>query len=111
MKKLQDILRQIRLENKLSQENVAADLDMSTTGYAKIERGETDINYSRLEKIAAYYKLNVVQLLSYGNNERFDSYKDQEIAHLKEIIQLLERRLALKNQENLPPKTKSKRTK
>lgn len=47
-------------------------------------------------------------MLSYGNNERFDSYKDQEIAHLKEIIQLLERRLALKNQEKLPKKTKSK---
>jgi transcriptional regulator with XRE-family HTH domain len=98
MKKLQEILRQIRLENNLSQENLAADLGLSITGYAKIERGETDVNYSRLEKIAQYYKINVIQLLSIGyplNIDKRVDYKDEEIAHLKEIIKLLEQKIEL----------------
>ena len=98
MKMLQEILRQIRLDNKLSQENIAADLNMSLTGYAKIERGETDVNYSRLQHIASYYNLDVLQLLSYGTTvsiDKKDSFKEEEITHLKEIISLLEKKIEL----------------
>ena len=51
-----------RLQN-LTQENVAFDLDISKTSYAKIERGETNISFLRLVQIAEYFKVDVSELV------------------------------------------------
>jgi transcriptional regulator with XRE-family HTH domain len=97
--KINDILRLLRLEKKLSQQNVADDLGLSLTGYAKIERGITDIPFSRLQCIASYYKMEVVDLLMYGKppqeklNEN-DPLK-KEIDYLKQINALLLEKIAL----------------
>ena len=42
-----------------SQENMAKLLNISSTAYAKIERGETDVNFSRLEQIAKAFEVKV----------------------------------------------------
>ncbi len=46
-------LKKIRELKGLTREYVSAELGMSSSGYSKIERGEVDINLSKLEKIAA----------------------------------------------------------
>ena len=51
-----------RLQN-LTQENVAFDLDISKTSYAKIERGETNISFLRLVQIAEYFNVDVSELV------------------------------------------------
>lgn len=58
----------IRELNKWSQEEMAEKLAMSAGGYAKIERGETQLNIPRLEQLAAIFKVDMWDLLKSGNN-------------------------------------------
>lgn len=44
-------IRVCRENQDLAQEEMAVKLNMSTIGYAKIERGETRLNIRRLEQI------------------------------------------------------------
>lgn len=52
-------IRLIRELNKWSQEEMAEKLAMSAGGYAKIERGETQLNIPRLEQLAAIFKVEI----------------------------------------------------
>ena len=52
-------IRQFRLLNNLSQENVAEELNMSNGNYGKIERGEIDISSSHLISLAHLFKIEV----------------------------------------------------
>ena len=58
----------IRELNKWSQEEMAEKLAMSAGGYAKIERGETQLNIPRLEQLATIFKVDMWDLLKSGNN-------------------------------------------
>lgn len=53
----------MREMNQWTQEDVAEKLGMSTTGYAKIERGQTNVSVEKLKQIAQIFNLNVAQLL------------------------------------------------
>ena len=55
--------RQLR---KWSQEEMAARLGISTNGYAKIERGESDISLTRLKQIAKVLEIELVELFNFG---------------------------------------------
>jgi transcriptional regulator with XRE-family HTH domain len=57
-----------RVSKGYSQENMAAMLHISPTAFAKIERGETDVNYSRLEEIAKVLETTVVDLQTFCEN-------------------------------------------
>jgi transcriptional regulator with XRE-family HTH domain len=61
-------LRQLK---NWSQEEMASKLEMSVNGYAKIERGETDVPVSRLEQIAKVFEVELVELLSFGEKNIF----------------------------------------
>lgn len=112
----------MREMNQWTQEEVAEKLGMSTTGYAKIERGQTNVSVEKLKQIAQIFNVNVAQLLD--DNERFvlftnvDNYsnysnyfganeklaieneklkellsaKENEIEALKKVIALLEKK-------------------
>lgn len=60
-------LRSLRVLKGLSQGNVAHMLDISITAYAKIERGETDIQLSRLNQIAEAFKVSIEEILNFGD--------------------------------------------
>lgn len=66
--KIHDKLRMLREQNKLSQEEVAEQLSMSPSGYAKIERGETKLYLDKLEKIAHIFNIDVVDLINNDKN-------------------------------------------
>lgn len=59
-------IRLFREDNQLSQEDMAEKLNMSTKGYAKIERGETRVNFERLEQILGVLNADIYELLTYG---------------------------------------------
>ena len=59
--KIADRIRTIRTLKRLTQENVADELGISHGAYAKIERGETDPNTSRLLEIAKILKVDVTE--------------------------------------------------
>jgi len=82
-----------------SQEDVAEKLAMSVSGYAKIERGETDIAVSRLEQIAQVLGLGLQELFSpqgkvvinLGENNSYGQFNEytnsQHLAHDPEKMQ------------------------
>ena len=104
--------------NQWSQEEMAEKLAMSANGYAKIERGQTNISIDKLKQIAQIFNIDMVDLItnqdktfffSIGDNnvnshnlnsmDKFQllldakdellKQKDKEIEALKEIIALL----------------------
>ena len=64
--KFHDKIRFMRQSKHWSQEEMADKLGMSVAGYAKIEQGKTDTNFSKLEQIASVFELDIVELLSLG---------------------------------------------
>ena len=65
---LNDNIRAFRTMKGLTQENLADMLDISSTAYAKIERGETEMSYTRLEQIAKSLDVRITDLITFGEN-------------------------------------------
>lgn len=57
-------IRVMREINQWSQEEMAEKMNMSTTGYAKIERGETKLNLHKLEQIANIFNIDILELIN-----------------------------------------------
>lgn len=49
-----------------SQEEIAHRLNIAASTYGSIERGETDVNLSRLQKIAQVFEMDLLELFSFG---------------------------------------------
>lgn len=60
-------IRKIREFNDLTQDSVAKMLEMSTVAYGRIERDETDISISRIEKIAEVLNTDISTLLNFDS--------------------------------------------
>jgi transcriptional regulator with XRE-family HTH domain len=61
--KVHEQIKFFRKLNGWSQEETASKLDMTRNGYGDIERGETDIPFSRLEQITRIFGVNLIELL------------------------------------------------
>ncbi len=111
-----DKIKFFREKKGLSQAQMAELLNMSVQGYGNIERGDTDVNYSRLELISKELGIKPEQIVGFGENNSFVNsnqnnilghhascqiFSDKDLAHsleksqlenafLKEKIQLLE---------------------
>lgn len=79
----------------LTQEEMAVKLNMSTTGYAKIERGETKLQNPRLEKIADVLGIALTDLLNFDAQNVFKasfhdqcSYNSQNVIYINSAIEL-----------------------
>jgi transcriptional regulator with XRE-family HTH domain len=64
--KLGEKMRHIREAKNLSQESVAEMMNMSLSGYAKLERGDTDIPWSRVEDFAKRMEVKPWEVTTYG---------------------------------------------
>lgn len=62
MMKINEKIRFIRELKGWSQEEMAEKLNMSLSGYANIERGETNIQFSRLEQISKILDVRLSEL-------------------------------------------------
>ena len=58
----------LRLAKDWSQEEVAMKLEMSSNGYGSIERGETDVNLSRLKQITQIFGIELSSLFYHVKN-------------------------------------------
>ena len=98
MRKTGDKIRYCRNLKAWSQADMADRLDITVGALSRIERGETDLNYSRLEQIAKAFGITVIDLLSVSEKpkprnewEKLLLEKDKEIMKLqKRIIDLLD---------------------
>lgn len=66
--KVNEKIRLLREKNQFTQEEMANKLQLSTNGYANIERGETKLTFDRLEQIAEIFDIDVTELVSYGEH-------------------------------------------
>jgi transcriptional regulator with XRE-family HTH domain len=97
-------VRNNRILKGLSQENVANELDMSSEGYGKIERGETKLKIDTLESLAKIFGMKPEDILNFksesffqdqstynnqnGDNNHF-SLESEHVKSLKEEIKFL----------------------
>ena len=51
---------------------MAAELDMSLSGYSKIERGEIDLTLSRIQQIAQILGVDMSQILNFDASQIFN---------------------------------------
>jgi len=56
-------LLRVRLRAGLSQQNVADDLDFSSTTYSKLENGKVDFTVTRLKQFGDYFKVFISDFL------------------------------------------------
>ncbi len=65
-------LKSIRKLRNFTQETIAEKLGISTYSYAKIERGETDVKYSRLQQITKIMGIELEDLFSMDDKKVFN---------------------------------------
>jgi len=70
--KVSEQIKLIRTLKGWTQENMAHKLGISTHAYAKIERGETDVNLSRLEQIAQVMEIELPYLFGLNDKNIFN---------------------------------------
>lgn len=70
--KINEKIRLLRERNNLTQEEMANKLQLSTNGYANIERGESRVNFERLEEIANIFGIDVTELVSFGEQNHIN---------------------------------------
>jgi transcriptional regulator with XRE-family HTH domain len=110
-------IRHLRESKNWSQEEIAEKLNMSPSGYSKIERGETKVAIPKLIKIAEILEVDLIELIpldgknvyligtNHGNNNNschiFNS--EAEVAFENEKLQLQlelkDKELAIKDKE------------
>lgn len=105
-----DINEKIRMLcefNHFSQEEMAEKLNISTTGYAKIERGERGLNFAKLKKIAAVFDIEVADLVSINcksaiylinENSRYQNNNNYNLDEMIHEIDKLKLQLTHKNE-------------
>jgi transcriptional regulator with XRE-family HTH domain len=70
-KKVYDNIKKIREMNDLTRDYVAGELQMSTSGYGKIERGEIDLTLSKLSKISDIFGVSITDLIYFDVSNIF----------------------------------------
>jgi transcriptional regulator with XRE-family HTH domain len=67
-------IEKIRKYRGFKQEFVADKLQITQAGYSRIERGEVDIPFSRLEQLAKIFEISLNELVSFDEKSVFTSY-------------------------------------
>lgn len=73
-------IKKIRELKNLTREYVADELEMSTSGYGKIERGEVDLTVSKLFKIAIVLNVTIEFIFKFDVSNFFNESYDTKIS-------------------------------
>ena len=86
MSYLSNKLKELRIANNISQYKLAEELDIKRSAYGNYETGLSYPEYDVLEKIADYYKVDIVDLLEF--DERFENSLDiqKEAKKIESVI-------------------------
>lgn len=76
-----DKIRILREINQWTQEEMAEKLEMSTNGYAKIERGQSNLHLGKLKQIANIFQINIADLFTQHDRSFFFSIGDNTNNH------------------------------
>jgi len=85
-KKIGKKIRELRKQQLLKQIDVALELEMSQSAYAKIENGRTTISVDRLLKIANFLKVEVNEILANNKEEEAPYHKSKYSSYVEPNI-------------------------
>ena len=81
IQKIYTNIKWFRELKKLTREQVASELELSLSGYSKIERGEVDVTISKLYKIATILEVDVQQILNFQAAKVFNYHERNVQTH------------------------------
>jgi transcriptional regulator with XRE-family HTH domain len=103
--KIGDNIKKLRELRNYTQEVMAEKLNISQNAYSKIERGETDVSFSRLVQISQVLEVNLLDLIAFDgqkmlfnvtntNNQTATAYLQNDLpVILQEINKVYEGRI------------------
>ena len=90
-------IKTIRELRNYTQSYMADCLNMSVSGYGKIERDETDPGISKLSNIADILDVSIVDILFFNKDNVFQ--KDNQIEQYQNMLRLLNNKVTQLEQE------------
>lgn len=72
-------IKKFRELKNITRDQMAGELDMSLSGYGKMERGEVDITVSKLYKVSSILNVNVSQLMNFDVSNIFNVHGNQTV--------------------------------
>lgn len=70
MPKITDKIKNIRKKKGITQQFLAAKLGFTQSGYAAIERGERNLTFELLERIALIFEMDVCEIINFHSNSQ-----------------------------------------
>jgi len=70
-------IKKLRELKNLTQDYMANQLGLTQSAYSKMENGEVDIPYSRIEDIAKIFTLKPEDIITFNENTIFNLYNNQ----------------------------------
>jgi transcriptional regulator with XRE-family HTH domain len=86
--KVNEKIKHLRQLQGWSQEDVANKLEMSPNGYGNIERGDTDVTLSKLEKLAELFGMELAELVELDKKHVFNLNTQNNNQHCNINIEL-----------------------
>lgn len=71
-------IKQLRELKNFTQDYMAKNLGMTTSGYSKIERGEVNVTVEKLQQISSLLDMEINELLTFDDNMIFNNYGHAE---------------------------------
>jgi transcriptional regulator with XRE-family HTH domain len=72
-------IKKFRELKNITREQIAADLNLSVSGYSKLERGEIEITLKRLCEIADVLDVEISQILNFNSQTIFNISNSQGV--------------------------------
>ena len=70
--KIGENIKKFRELKNLTREQMASELELSLSGYSKIERDEVDLTISRVQQIAEVLQVELSQILNFDATQIFN---------------------------------------
>ena len=83
--KILENISKIRVNKKITQKSIAEFLEIEQGSYSLLERGERDLTIDRLLQIAIFFKMDVVDIITYTNKGSYNKENEEDI---KAILQI-----------------------
>jgi len=85
---MEDVLHNIyviRKNKRISQADIATELAMDGSNYGRLERGDSELTYAKLAKIAEVFKMRTIDIITYPEKYVLSQNEDKRKRIMVEI--------------------------
>jgi transcriptional regulator with XRE-family HTH domain len=83
MKEITENIKKFRELKNYTRENMADKLEMSLSGYSKLERGDVELTVNKLYRISEILEVQVSQILNFDATQMFNISNNQVVNGIK----------------------------